>query len=390
MWKKILAFFLLLLLSVVQVKAEDCENLTSKERIDCFDAKVKQLGAQGDTLASTIAYLNSKMALTEAQINQTETELKKLEEEISLLSVKIVRLDENLTNISKLLVSRIGASYKRSLFKPIYMVFATGGLSDFFERNKYLQSIQQNDRVVLLELQNSKDQHEQQKKIEEEKQAQAENLKKKLAEQNKALITQRQSKEELLRITKNDEKKYQALLTVAREEYAAIQGIIAGKGVETEIGHVNEGEKIATIIQGPSCNSSGAHLHFIIAENGSVKNPFNYLSNIDYVNCSGAGECSSADTFNPSGDWTWPINARVKFSQGYGMTWAIQNTWVGKIYQFHNGIDINSESASTVKAVKKGQLYKGSYSGWNGCVLPYVRINHDDSDLDTFYLHAYH
>lgn len=390
MWKKILAVFLLLLLAVTQAKAEDCDNLSIEEKVSCLNAKVIQLKGQGDTLASTIAYLNSKMALTEAEIAKTEKELKVLEEEITVLSVKISRLDENLDNISKLLVSRIGAAYKRSLFKPIYMVFATGGLSDFFERNKYLQSVQQNDRTVLLELQNSKDQHEQQKKSKEEKQAQAENLKKKLAEQNMALISQRQSKEKLLEMTKNDERKYQDLLATAREEYAAIQGIIAGKGVEIEIGHVNEGEKIATIIQGPSCNSSGAHLHFIIAENGSVKNPFNYLSNIDYVNCSGAGECSSADTFNPSGNWTWPINARVRFSQGYGMTWAIQNTWVGKIYQFHNGIDINSESNSTVKAVKSGQLYKGSYSGWNGCVLPYVRINHDDSDLDTFYLHAYH
>ncbi len=383
-------FLLLLLLAVTQAKAEDCANLSIEERVSCLNAKVIQLKGQGDTLASTIAYLNSKMALTEAEINQTEIKLKKLEEEISVLSVKISRLDDNLDNISKLLISRIGAAYKRSLFKPIYMVFNSGGLTDFFERNKYLQSVQQNDRVVLLELQNSKDQHEQQKRIEEEKQTQAENLKKKLAEQNKTLITQRQSKEELLRITKNDEKKYQSLLTTAREEYAAIQGIIAGKGVEIEVGHVNEEEKIATIIQGPSCNSSGAHLHFIIAENGTTQNPFNYLKNIDYVNCSGAGECSSADTFNPSGNWTWPINARVRFSQGYGMTWAIQNTWVGKIYQFHNGIDINSESASTVKAVKSGQLYQGSYSGWNGCVLPYVRINHDDSNLDTFYLHAYH
>ena len=237
MWKKILALSLLLLLAVTQAQAEDCDNLSIEEKVSCLNAKVIQLKGQGDTLASTIAYLNIKMALTEAEIAKTEKELKVLEEEITVLSVKISRLDENLDNISKLLVLRIGAAYKRSLFKPIYMVFASGGLSDFFERNKYLQSVQENDRSLLLEMQNSKNQHEEQKKIEEEKQAQAENLKKKLAEQNNALNSQRQEKQRLLEVTKNDEKRYQALLTEAQSQRAAFSRFISSLGGATILGN---------------------------------------------------------------------------------------------------------------------------------------------------------
>lgn len=389
MWKKILGVFLIILiLSAAKVRAEDCIDLPIDKKVFCLDVKVKQLQGQGNTLASTIAYLNNKTALTEAQIKQTETELKKLEEEIAVLSVKIVRLDENLTTISKLLVSRIGAAYKRSLFKPIYMLFSTDGLTSFFEKAKYLQFAQENDRNLLLEMQNSKNQHEQQKKIEEEKQKQAETLKIKLSNQNATLLQQKRAKTDLLEQTKNNEQVYQQLLNNARQEYQAILGILAGKGVETEVGHVNEGQQIASIIQGPSCNSSNSHLHFMVSEDGNAKNPFSYLKNIDNINCSGPGECSGADPFNPSGDWNWPINARIRFSQGYGYTWAVQNTWVGKIYQFHNGIDINSESSSVVKAVKSGTLYKGSYL--YGCALPYVRIKHDNGNLDTFYLHTYH
>jgi len=75
----------------------------------------------------------------------------------------------------------------------------------------------------------------------------------------------------------------------------------------------------------------------------------------------------------------------LKFTQGYGRTWAVEHTWVGRVYDFHNGIDIVSDS-SEVKAVRAGKLYQGVYEG--GCNLTYVRVDHDDSDLDTLYLHV--
>ena len=178
------------------------------------------------------------------------------------------------------------------------------------------------------------------------------------------------------------------MLAQARAEFEAIQAIIAGKGTETEAGQVSEGQRIANIIQGSSCNSGGSHLHFIVRKQDSTADsPFTYLkSGISYQNCSGSS-CggNDGDSFNPSGSWNWPIQSNIKFNQGYGSTWAVRNTWVGKIYNFHNGIDINSDSSSEVKAVRAGKLYQGSYNV--GCRLKYVRVDHDDSDLDTLYLH---
>ena len=124
----------------------------------------------------------------------------------------------------------------------------------------------------------------------------------------------------------------------------------------------------------------------MVSENGNAKNPFLFLGNIDHDNCSGPGDCSAADQFNPSGNWSWPINAKVKFTQGYGYTWAIQNTWVGNIYKFHSGIDVNSLTSPDVKAVKSGTLYKGTY--FVGCALSYVKVHHDENNIDTFYLHV--
>lgn len=386
MWKKIFVFsLLLLLLSITRVQAEDCDNLSIEERVSCLNAKVIQLKGQGNTLASTIAYLNSKMALTEAEIAKTEKELKVLEEEITVLLVKISRLDENLDNISKLLVSRIGAAYKRSLFKPIYMIFASGGLSDFSERNKYLQSIQQNDRTVLLELQNSKDQHEQQKKSKEEKQAQAEALKQKLAVQNSALQKQRQSKEKLLEMTKNDERKYQDLLATARAEMVAIQSIVAGGGQEVAAGEVSQGNKIATIISGLSACSTGAHLHFEIGENKKNVNPANYLKSVDVIWDLKIPWLPEEDNpFSFTGSWEWPVNGKPRITQGYGMTaYAKSGAYSGGP---HTGIDMVSDDLA-VKAVKNGTLYKGTVACGGG-ILRYVKVDHKDSNTATYYLHV--
>lgn len=384
MWKKILVVFLLLLVSITQIKAEDCANLSIEAKVTCYQAKVNQLQGQKQTLASAINFLNSKMALTQAQINQTEEELKKLEEEISILSVKIVRLDENLTNISKLLVSRIGASYKRSLFNPIFMLFSTDGLTSFFQRSKYLEFAQQNDRALLLEMQTSKNQHEEQKKMEEEKQKLAEILKQKLATQNSALIVQRQSKEKLLEMTKNDEMTYQSLLATARAEMAAIQSIVSGGGKEEKVGNINEGERIASIIYGRSACSSGSHLHFEVVENKANHNPANYLKSQE-ANWDLCGWWADCDTpFSFTGSWSWPINGKPRITQGYGQTaYSRTGAYNGGP---HTGLDMISDDMA-VKAAKTGTLYKGNISCGGG-VLRYVKIDHQNSDISTYYLHV--
>ncbi|MFH0942644.1 MAG: hypothetical protein V1810_00540 [Candidatus Beckwithbacteria bacterium] len=370
------------------IELEECQNKPAEEKARCLsdltaelEAKIKEARGQQQTLASTIAYLDNKINLTRAEIEKTENELKLLEEEIATLSVKIERLDTDLTSISKLLVSRIGAAYKRSLFNPIYMIFSTGGLSDFFERNKYLQSVQKNDRNILIELQNSKDEHEKQKLAKETKQQEAETLRQKLAAQKTALGGQRVSKQELLDLTKNNEAKYQSMMAAAKAEIAAIQSILAGFGQEIKVGGINEGERVATIISGSSACSTGTHLHFEIGNNGANVNPASYLKpqDVDWDAC-WLGEC---DTFSFSGSWSWPINGKPRITQAYGMTaYARSGAYGGGP---HTGIDMVSEDL-VVKTVKNGTLYRGSI-GCGGGTLRYVKVE-QENNIDTYYLHV--
>lgn len=384
--KKIVLLFTLLVGLVFFVKprlalADECDNIPNdqshiQEKITCLSNKVSQLSTQASTLKNQISQFDYQIRLTSLRVQDAE-------EKIAQLGGRIGQLEDSLTVLSKAFSERAVETYKMSRLEESFtFLFTAPGLDEAVSRFHYLQRVQEADRELLEKLETAQTSYEGQKADQEELQAE-------LKKQQANLNAQKAAKAALLSATKNDEQKYQSLLSQARAEYAAIQAIIAGKGTETQAGHVNEGQRIATIIQGPSCNSSAAHLHFIVRKSGGVTdNPFSYLaSGISFDNCSGSS-CGSSDgdSFNPSGSWVWPISSKIKFTQGYGSTWAVRNTWVGKIYSFHNGIDINSDSSSEIKAVKAGTLYQGSYNV--GCPLRYVRVDHDDSDLDTMYLHV--
>lgn len=365
-------------------RSEELQN-----EIEELSRKLSETRSKKASLTNQITYMDTQIRITQLEIQRSTTRIEEMKVEIEKLANKIVTLEGSLDNISEVFIDRVVAAYKTGRVPAILLMATSDGTSDLVSRATYLKRIQEHDKKLMYEVQATKTDFQDQKVLIEEKKTELDQLKVHLEAQTVELDVQKKDKEVLLEVTKNDEQNYQKLLASAQAELEAIQAIVAGKGAETEVGHVNEGERVASIIQGPSCNSSGAHLHFIVRKNdGAVQNPFSFLTGIDHENCSGSS-CGSSDgdSFNPGGDWRWPLEPKVKFSQGYGSTWAVHHySWLP--YNFHNGIDINSTSSSTAYAVKNGTLYRGSYTGIAGCALRYVRVDHDDSDYDTLYLHV--
>ncbi len=357
-------------------KKNELEN-----KIKEYEEKISGLQDQAQTLDSQIKLVDNQIAISELRVQETENKIAQLEDDIEVAKSKVLGLETNIQTVSKALVERVSATYALGKIDPLQMLLSSDTISNFLTRLKYLEVMQLYDKRQIYAAEQAKITYEQEQSLFEAKQKEAESLRIQLAKYNEQLESEKNKKKDLLIATNNDEKKYQKLLADARAEYESIQGIIAGKGTETKVGPVSEGERIASIIQGASCNSSGTHLHFIVRAGGTSQNPFNYLSSIDHTNTTGG------DPFNPSGSWSWPIEPRIQYNQGYGETWAVRNTWVGKVYRFHDGIDIGTTGSQTVRAVKSGTLYQGSYSGSGGCRLRYVRVAHDEGGVDTLYLH---
>ena len=321
--------------------------------------------------------MDTQIYLTALQIQDTEQKIIKTGKAIDLLGSRIEGLDQSLDYLSKLLINRVVEGYKKRPFSIFALLLDNENANDFLNQIKYLKTAQTNNQKLLYTVQETKSNYEEQKKLREEKKTELDKLNANLEQQKIDLNNQKITKQKILTDTQNDEAIYQKLLAQAQAEYAAIQGIVAGAGTETQLREVKKGDTIASIIEGSSCNSSGTHLHFIVQEGGTVKDPFGYLKPIDNINDSGG------DTWNPSGSWDWPISPTIEFHQGYGVTWFVRAYgW----YNFHNGIDISGPS-NNVYAVADGTLFKGSYS--LGCVLSYVKLAHKDSNMTTLYLHVY-
>lgn len=355
---------------------------TSQENVNDLSQKIAEYTSQIQRLQNEASTLNNQIAQFNAQIGLTQARIDQTQDQISLLGGRIDQLEGSLQSLNDAFNSRITQIYKMSRLDDSPVMLLSGSdLNQAVSTYYYLQKIQEADKILIDRLVSAKDTYSNQKTDLEE-------LEKVLGVQKLELDNQKAAKANLLAVTKNDEKKYQELLKQAQQEYQAIQAIIAGSGDETKVGQVNVGDRIASVIQGASCNSSGAHLHFIVTQNNVVRNPFEFLKpGMDHDNCTGPGACSASDPFNPSGSWNWPLDPKITYSQGYGRTWAVANTWVGRIYSSHNGIDINNAANPTVKAVQPGTLYRGSFSGTAGCRLRYVRLVHDDNSTESYYLH---
>jgi len=388
MTKKILLVFLLglstffskNLINAQTSSIPECQekNLDSNQCIDYLKNKISEKQGQAKTLASQIAIMDNQIKLTEARIYATKQEISNLVLDIDITTKKIASLQEALNSLSEILLNRIVATYEAGMVKPFEILLSSRNASSYFSRLNYLEIAQSHDKRLIYDTQATKNDYTNQKKIFEDKKKKVENLKAQLEAYTSQLDLEKKSKQNLLVVTKNDESKYQQFLILAQAERA----VVFGGGVDSYLRDVNQGDAIGLIAShsvSPGC-SSGSHLHFEVQKDGSVQNPNSFLKPVNYSYPPDYDQ-NYYGTVNPSGDLPWPLNEPIVIHQGYGSHGFAQSFYVGGI---HTGIDIDS-SSSTVKAIKAGKLYGGSYDCKNG-KLYYAKVIHD-AGLTTWYLH---
>lgn len=355
-----------------------------KDKIKELEGKVNDLVAKEKSLASEIAVMDNQIKLTELKINATENEVSSLEKDIGVAEGKITNLEGSLDKITKVLLNRIVATYQVSSVEPIQVLMGSSDVSNFISRASYLKIAQENDKKLMYNTVQAKSDYENQKNIFEEKKQKIETLKKELTTYADQIEKDKKAKDDLLKVTKNDERKYQDLLASARAERSAMEGVFSTFQLKDGT-PVTKGQVIAVVGNSgaPYC-STGAHLHFTIKRNGAAENPANYLK-------SGASIAYSYDssqydyygTVNPSGDWDWPLDSPIQINQAFGSHGFARSFYANGI---HDGIDMNSNSSSLIKAPKDGTLYKGSTS-CRSATMNFVALEHGDGVV-SWYFHV--
>ncbi len=384
-------FLLTSLNKIYSVSLEDCdkENIPSDKISECISVlsqKVGELGSQKKTLASQISQFNSQIQITQLKISDAQTTLAKLENEINILGFRIGYVNDSIGKLETLVKERIIATYQESFVSDLELVLSSSDFSDIILRLQYLKQVQENDKRILASLQQTKSNYAGQKDEREQKQAEIEAAKEKLLGLKTSLDKQKLEKQVLLDVTKNDEARYQRLLSEAQAE----QAVVFGGGKDVFMRNVNQGDSIGSIASYSASRgcSSGAHLHFEVHKNGSIQDPNNYLKSTTVTYSYPESQYSVYGTVNPHGDLPWPINDPIWINQGFG---AQKNSFIYGS-SGHMGVDMQTgpedAGGDAVKAVKSGKLYGGSYQcgGSYPGTLYYAKVEHDDG-LTTWYLH---
>lgn len=343
-----------------------------------FQEKVSELNKQGKTLSTQIAVMGNQILLTEARVRATKQEISDLTLDIDTTTKKIVRLEASLNSLTEILIKRIVATYEAGRIQPLEVLLSLNNPSNFFSRLNYLEIAQLHDKRLIYETQATKNDYSNQKAIFENKKKKVESLKNQLEAYTNQLAQEKRDRESLLAITQNSEAIYQNRLQTALAEQKAIALIAAGGGNAVDVGKIKEGDVVGNMIIGKSACSSGTHLHFEVHKDNNLADPTGFLSNKSLT-----FENSPDGQFSFNGQWNWPLVDPVLIEQGFGMTYWARIGWYGG--GPHTGIDMFSNSSLEAKAVKDGELFRGSIACGGGQLL-FARVDQSDG-IQTFYLH---
>lgn len=342
------------------VNAQSTEELDKalrekQSQIRDLERQLSDTQTKEKSLKSELKIIDDRTKLTELKIQETEFQITKLNKEIEDLGNRISRLSTSVDSISEVLLNRIVSTYKYNNVSPIDLIFSSTGFADLLEKVKYMEVAQANDKKVLYQLQATKAAYNDQKTDKESRQLQQQVLQKDLEKLKVELTEQKKAKDDLLKVTQNNEVRFQQELSRLRADANSILSAISNIGAK--IGDVQKGDVIG--VQGNTgCVAppppSGHHLHFEVYRDAKVSGG----AIVDIITGENIQFRYSSHLVNPndklrSGEWASPISVYPNdITTGFGETSVFGTP--------HTGIDIAGPLYSPIYAVDKGVAYAAS------------------------------
>jgi len=200
------------------------------QRISDLQQKVSDLQSQGDTLSSQIDTMNSQIQLTQDRIDATQQQIMSLTMDIDSAAKKMGTLEGSLTNVTKVLLSHIVATYQAGSASDMQVLLSSSDISDLVTKANYLKFVQNHDRELLDNTEQARIDYANQKEILVGQKKEVLALNTQLQQYTTTLDSQKQAKQTLLTQTQGDEATYASMLSQAKAELAGFSNFTTGAG----------------------------------------------------------------------------------------------------------------------------------------------------------------
>lgn len=206
-----------------QIEEKNQEIRRLEEEVAQYRATLGEIGKEASTLESQVKAIDRAIALLGTRIKITDTKIGRTNLEISVLAATIAGKELSIATQRERLGYLIGIVAERERETPLEIFFKNESVANFFVSIDRILGVQRDLRTLLLELRATREDLKRQKTDAETKRLELAALSAELADQRSLQEHQRSDRQNLLRETRNQERRYQELLAEVERKRDALQ-----------------------------------------------------------------------------------------------------------------------------------------------------------------------
>jgi len=316
---------------LIDRKSEEIKKLEQQSKE--YRQEISNQAQTGQTLKGELAKLDLAIKKLRSDIYLNQQKISKTELEIDQTAASIQDKETSINKLHRGLAGMVQAIYENDRENMLKVLMKNPTVTAFFNQLDYAEYLQKKMLSSLEELKNLEKELQDKKIVAEGKKSDLAGLQQSLHDQKQIQEGTKDDKNDLLAVTKNQEKKYQALLAETKQKQEEIL---------KEIDEIEE--KLRQMVNPDSLPKTG------------------------------------------TGFFTHPVDGYI--TQGYGETSFTKSS--GKdYYNFHNGLDFTASIGTPIKAPADGiVLAVGNSDNYcpKGAYGKYIVIDHQNN-LATLYGH---